>query len=68
MTELTHPEMTGLDGGGFCSGVACGLGIVSAFYLALQPNPLSKIALIAYGGGLFSCVTASRSRVLRGMR
>ncbi len=68
MTELTHPEMTGLAGGGFWSGVACGLGIVSSFYLAIQPDPLSKIALIAYGGGLLSCVTAFRSRVLGGMR
>ena len=39
MTELTHPEMTGLAGGGFWSGVACGLGISSR--LPAPPKLLS---------------------------
>jgi hypothetical protein len=45
-------------GGGFWSGLACGLGLVGTFYAVVSPDPFAKIALVTYGGTLVSCVTA----------
>jgi hypothetical protein len=59
--ELSTLEMGQLEGGGFWSGVGCGLGIVGSFYALVSPDPFSKFALLNYGGTLLSCVTAFES-------
>lgn len=47
-----------LEGGGFWSGVACGLGIVFVIIAATSPDPFSKIALATYGASALGCVLA----------
>jgi hypothetical protein len=58
MIDLTMEEMGGLEGAGFWSGFGCGLGAAGAFALMVSPDPLSKIALMAYAGTLARCATA----------
>jgi hypothetical protein len=58
MRTLCAGEMVEMEGGGFWSGVACGIGVVTAFVAITSPDPLSKLALLGYGAGVISCVTA----------
>ena len=56
MHELTQAEMQSLDGEGFWGGVGCGLGAVAA--LVSWTSPMTRLALMAYGGASISCLTA----------
>jgi hypothetical protein len=58
MRDLCADELGMVMGGGFWSGLACGLGLVGTFYAVVSPDPFAKIALVTYGGTLVSCVTA----------
>ncbi|MEX1256012.1 MAG: hypothetical protein WEG36_00185 [Gemmatimonadota bacterium] len=58
MHTLNREEMALVHGGGFWSGVACGLGAVTALVAWTSPDPFSKLAILAYGGGAISCITA----------
>ena len=62
MREMAVVEMLEVRGGGFWTGLGCGLGIVASFWAALSPDPFSKISLITHGGTLVACVTAFESR------
>lgn len=58
MNTLTRSDMEELLGGGFGGGLACGLGIITAFVAVTSPEPFSKIALLSYGGALIGCASA----------
>jgi hypothetical protein len=58
MSELAPSELLRLSGGDFWGGVGCGLGLVTVFFVAVSPDPFSKIALVTYGGTAVACLTA----------
>jgi hypothetical protein len=57
MSTLTHDAMGDIRGGGFWGGFGCGLGLATAFVVITSPDPLSKLALLSYGGALLGCIT-----------
>jgi hypothetical protein len=58
MTSLTIEEQTEIIGGGFWGGLACGLGLATAFVLATSPDPVSTVALLTYGATAIGCLSA----------
>ena len=61
MRELTMAEMEDLSGGGFLTGLACGISVVLSFWGAVSPDPFSKVMLLTHGATLIACVTAFES-------
>lgn len=58
MTALDAREMDEVVGGGFLSGLSCGLGLTASFVAVVSPDPFSKLAVLTYGATLFGCVAA----------
>jgi hypothetical protein len=58
MKRLSMVELEQVRGGGFWSGMACGLSAVGAFVLWTSPDPFSKLAALTYSGAAIGCVTA----------